>query len=316
MNQKIVTIVGGTGFLGRYVVHRLAKAGYVLRVIARDADQALYLRTAGDPGQVVLMNGDVTRPESLSGKLINSYAVINLTGILYQSGRQKFDTVHTQGAECLAQMAKTAKAQCFVQVSALGVDKAVNSRYARTKFAGEKAAMAAFPEATILRPGVMFGPEDNFTNQFARMAVLSPVLPLIGGGRTTFQPVYIDDVAAAIETCISNSATKGQIYELGGPETYSFKEILQYIMEVTGRRRLLLPLPFGLAALMGAVLQFLPKPPLTFDQVRLLKRDNVVSASARTFAALGMTPKNMKEIMPFYLNIYRPKPNMRVSVLP
>jgi uncharacterized protein YbjT (DUF2867 family) len=305
MEAKIITIVGGTGFLGRYVVRRLAKDGYVLRVIARSPEAAAYLKTAGNPGQIVLMGGDLARPESLTGKLDGSFAVINLAGILFESGKQKFATVHAQGSERLAQMAASAKAERFVQVSALGIDKATNSQYARSKLLGEKAVLAAFPTATILRPSVMFGPEDNFINQFARMATLSPALPLIGGGRTKFQPVYVDDVAAAIETCITTPNTKGQTYELGGPSIYTFKEILHYMLRVTGRHRALVPLPFALASVMGRAANALPTPPITADQVRLLKFDNVVSPSARTFSALSIKPHSMDDIVPQYLARYR-----------
>jgi len=305
MEQRIVTIVGGTGFLGRYVVHRLAKAGYVLRVIARNPEAALHLKTAGDPGQIVLIGGDLARPESLTGKLDGSFAVINLVGILFESGKQKFATLHAQGAERLAQMAAGAKAERFIHVSALGIDKATGSQYARTKLTGEKAVLGAFRDATILRPSVMFGPEDNFINLFAQLATLCPALPLIGGGRTRFQPVYVDDVAAAIENCLAMPGTKGQTYELGGPGIYTFKEILQLMLRLTSRRRALLPLPFGLAAVAGTMAQVLPRPPLTRDQVRLLKHDNVISPGARTFAQLGIRPKGMDEVVPSYLNRYR-----------
>lgn len=305
MQNKIVTIVGGTGFLGRYVVRRLAKAGYVVRVIARNPEQAAYLKTAGDPGQVVLMGGDVSRPESLSGKIDGSWAVINLVGVLFESGKHTFTAVHAQGAERLAQMASQGKAERFIQVSALGIDKSANSQYARSKLLGEKAVLSAFHDATVLRPSIMFGPEDNFINQFARMATLSPALPLIGGGRTKFQPVYVDDVAAAIETCLEMPNTKGQTYELGGPSIYTFKEILNYMLRVTGRSRALIPLPFPVASAMGAAANILPVPPLTADQVRLLKIDNVVSPAARTFASLGIRPQTLDEIVPGYLARYR-----------
>jgi uncharacterized protein YbjT (DUF2867 family) len=305
MENKIITIVGGTGFLGRYVVRRLAKAGYVLRVIAREPEAAAYLKTAGDPGQIVLMGGDLARPESLTGKIDGSWAVINLAGILFESGKQTFAAIHAQGAERLAQMAASARAERFIQISALGIDRAASSHYARSKLLGEKAVLAAFPAATILRPSVMFGAEDNFINQFARLATLSPLLPLIGGGRTKFQPVYVDDVAAAIETCLNMPNTKGQTYELGGPSIYTFKEILHYMLRVTGRHRGLMPLPFSVASLMGAAANVLPTPPLTADQVRLLKFDNVVSPAARTFAALSIKPTTMDEVVPYYLRRYR-----------
>lgn len=301
MEPKIITIVGGTGFLGRYAVRRLAKAGYRLRVIARRPEAALYLKTAGDPGQVALLSGDITRPESLTGKLDGSYAVINLAGILFESGRQKFAAVHAKGAETLAQLAKAARAERLIHVSALGDDKPSGARYARSKLTGESAALQAFPDATILRPSVVFGPEDNFYNQFARLAVFSPALPLIGGGHTRFQPVYVDDVAKAIEACLVRTDARGHIYELGGPRTYTFREILEYILAVTGRHARLVTLPYSTAALVGAMGELMPRPLLTRDQVRLLKFDNVVSPNARTFANLGIEPKAAEEIVPQYL---------------
>lgn len=301
MEQKIVTIIGGTGFVGRYVVRSLAKAGYRLRVIARNPDGALHLKTAGTVGQIVLMSGNLSRSESLAGKLDQSYAVVNLVGILFERGRQNFTHLHAQGAERLAQMAKSAGVSRFVHLSALGVDKAIGSQYARSKMLGEKAVAAAFPEATILRPSVIFGAEDNFFNQFAAMASLSPALPLIGGGRTRFQPAYVGDVAAAAEACLTRDDVLGKTYELGGPTVYSFREILEYILRATGHRRALMPLPFGLASLMGAVAELLPRPPLTRDQVKLLKYDNVVSPGAKTFADLGISPLSVDMVVPEYL---------------
>ncbi len=302
MDAKIITIIGGTGFLGRYVVRRLARAGYVLRVIARRPDAALYLKTAGDVGQVVLTYGDLTAPETLSGKLDNSYAVINLAGIMFESGRQKFTAVHNEGIDKLAQMAKAARVPRFIHLSALGIDKTMGSRYARSKVLGENAVLGTLPDATILRPSVMFGPEDNFFNQFARLAALSPALPLIGGGHTRFQPVYVDDVAKAVEVALQRADSKGHIYELGGPRTYSFKQLLEYILRITGAHCRLMSLPFGMASFIGALGEFLPRPPLTRDQVILLRHDNVVTPNARTFANLGIQPLPLEDIVPQYLS--------------
>jgi uncharacterized protein YbjT (DUF2867 family) len=305
MEQKVVTIVGGTGFLGRYLVRQLAKNGYVLRVIARNPDAARHLKTAGEVGQVVLVRGNLADPQSLAGHIERSYAVINLVGILYESGKQSFTTLHAQGAETLAKMAKAGAVERFIHVSSLGVDKAGGSQYARTKLLGEKAVLAAFPEATILRPSVMFGPEDNFFNQFADMARKAPALPLIGGGITRFQTVYVGDVAQAIETCLTREDVMGQTYELGGPHVYTFRELLQLIMKITGRDKPLVTLPFPVASAMGTVAQLLPRPPLTRDQVALLKHDNVVGPGARTFAHLGIKPTAAEMIVPEYLARFR-----------
>jgi NADH dehydrogenase len=284
--------------------------------LARRPTAALHLKTAGSVGQVVLMAADINDPATLAGKLEGSYAVINLVGILFEGGKQHFTSVQAQGAEKLAQMAKAAGVQRFVQMSALGVDKARGSEYARTKMLGEKAVLAAFPEATILRPSVIFGPEDNFYNQFAVMAALSPALPLIGGGNTRFQPVYVNDVAKAVMACLTRTDTAGQTYELGGPNTYSLREILRYILNVTGKRRFLLPLPFGVASIIGAVSEVLPRipllnlvfrePMLTRDQVKLLHTDNVVSSGAKTFVHLGLTPMAVEMVVPSYLHRFKP----------
>jgi len=308
MNRKIITIVGGTGFLGRYVITRLAKAGYTLRVISRRPGSAEYLKTAGDIGQIIFFNGDLTHPESLMDKIDGSYAVINLVGVLFESGRQNFTALHARGAEKLALMAKEAGVSRFIHISALGVDKAGESNYARSKLLGERAVLAAFPEATILRPSIIFGAEDNFYNQFARMAYFFPFMPVIGGGQTKFQPVYADDVAAAIETCLIQSDAMGETFELGGPRAYSFREILEFIMVAINAKRPLIPLPFGLASVISAVAQYLP-PPLrfTYDQVRLLKHDNVVSANAKNFVHLGIAPTAVEVIVPEYLSRFTGK---------
>jgi len=303
--QEVVTVVGGTGFLGRYVVRELAKAGYTVRVIARNPDQGLHLKTAGHVGQVVLQKGDITRPETLAGKFAGSCAVINLVGALYERGRQNFAALHAQGAERLAKEAAKVGAERFVHVSAIGVNKSQNAKYARTKANGEKAVMAAFPNATILRPSIIFGAEDNFYNQFAQMASVAPALPLIGGGKTRFQPVFVADVARAVVATLRNSKTRGEVYELGGPRVYSFREILEYVLSQTQRKRYLANLPFGAAMLVGAVGEWMPTPLLTRDQVQMLKYDNLVDRDAKTLADLGITPTPVEMVVPAYLARYR-----------
>lgn len=298
--DRIITVIGGTGFLGRYVVRELARAGYRIRVIARRPNAAAHLKTIGEVGQVALISGNIADPETLLGKISGSYAVINLAGILFESGKQQFSRVHAQGSEALAKMAKAVGVERFIQVSALGVDKAAG-HYAHSKIIGEKAVLAAFPEATILRPSVMFGPEDNFFNQFAAM----PVFPLIGGGRTKFQPVYVGDVARATATCLTRDDVKGKTYELGGSRIYSFREILETIVAVTGKPRPFMPMPFGVATAVGAAGEMVGKiwrrPPLTRDQVTLLKSDNVVSPGALTFAHLNIHPTAVDVVVPEYL---------------
>lgn len=307
--DKIITVIGGTGFLGRYIVRELAEAGFRVRIICRNVNAGQWLRTLGNPGQIALSYGDLGRPETITPQLAGSYGVVNAVGILYESAKQRFTSVHAHGAERVAQASRLQKVSAFVQISALGVDKASGSEYARTKLLGEKAVRASFPEAAIVRPSVMFGPEDNFFNQFARMAVFNPMgpltLPLIGGGRTRFQPVYVGDVAAAVRKCITDVTTRGKLYELGGPEVMSFKAIMDYVLKLTQRKRFLAPLPFPAARAFATLAEWLPKPPLTRDQVQLLKTDNVVSEHALTLKDLGIDAHALSLLVPDYLLRYR-----------
>lgn len=307
MEQKIITIIGGTGFLGRYVVQTLAKAGYRLRVVSRHPQRSADFKVFGDVGQIALISGNINDITSLKNALAGAYGVVNLVGVLFESGKQKFSAIHAIAAEKLAIAAREAGVYKFVHISALGVENEFGSAYARSKLLGERAVLEAFPSASILRPSVIFGAEDNFFNQFAKMAVYSPALPLIGGGKTLFQPVYVGDVARAVTTCFEQHEACGEIYELGGRKTYSFKDILQYIMEVTGRKRFLNPLPFWLASIIATFAEFLPKPPLTRDQVKLLKFDNIVSASAKNLSSLGIVPTTVEEIVPKYLEKFSKK---------
>jgi uncharacterized protein YbjT (DUF2867 family) len=295
MHDRIITVVGGTGFIGRYVVKLLAERGFTIRVIARNPDSALHLKTAGDVGQIVLMKGDLAKPESLRGLFDNSWAVVNLVGILFENARQNFTTLHSIGAEKIAQLARAAGAVRFVHMSSLGVDKAVKSKYARTKSMGEKTVRAAFSEATLLRPSVVFGREDQFYNNFAGMARVLPALPLIGGGMTRFQPVYVMDVARAVLAALENP------YELGGPGVYSFREVLSYICKTIGYSPALVSVPFGFMQFAAYFTEFLPNPPLTRDQVTMLEMDNIVSPSAKKFADLGIMPSAVEAIVPDYL---------------
>lgn len=304
-HQKVVTVVGGTGFLGAYVVRELTKLGYTVRVISRDPERALHLKTAGHIGQVVLQKGDITRPETLEGKLEGSYAVINLVGIMLERGHNSFSAVHAQGAEKLAKCAQKCGAARFIHISAVGVNKSQNSKYARSKATGEKAVKAAFERASILRPSVMFGPNDVFYHRFAAMASLSPAIPLIGGGKTRFQPVYVGDVARAIVHVLENDATAGQTYELGGPRVYTLREVVEYTLMQISKKRWLMSVPFSLASLCALPAKLLPHPPITGDQVQLLKYDNVVDREAKTLADLEISATPVEMIMPKYLQRYR-----------
>ena len=306
MARGLVTVFGGSGFIGRYVVQRLARAGWQVRVAVRRPDEALFLKTAGDVGQVTPVAANIRDDRSVAAAVAGADAVVNHVGILYQSGRQKFDAVQAKGAARVAAAAKAAGATRFVQISAIGADPSSDSLYARSKAEGEQAVKLTFPGATILRPSIVFGPEDDFFNRFARMAMLSPALPLIGGGQTKFQPVYVADVAAAVERVLEDAGTSGKTYELGGARTYAFRDLLSLMLKEIGRCRLLVPLPFPLAMLKASFLQLLPMPLLTVDQVRLLKKDNVVSAGALGFKDLGLTPTALEAVLPTYLDKYRP----------
>ena len=306
--DTLVTVFGGSGFLGRHVVRALAKRGYRIRVAVRRPDLTGHLQPLGRVGQIHAVQANLRYPASVEAAVRDADLVINLVGILFERGRQRFEAVHTFGAEGVA-LATAAYGARLVHVSALGADDNAPSLYARTKAMGEKLVLAALPSATVLRPSVVFGPEDNFFNRFAAMARISPVLPLVGGGQTRFQPVFAGDVAAAVLAAIEGRATRGPIYELGGPDVKTFKELMQFVLAIIERRRLLVPLPFALATLQASLLQFLPKPPLTPDQVELLKGDNVVSDAAkregRTLEDLGIDPVAMAVVVPSYLWRFR-----------
>src|SRR5262245_22852889 len=313
--ESLITVFGGSGFLGRHVVRALAKRGYRIRVAVRRPDLAFYLQPAGRVGQIHAVQANVRHPASVDAATRDADVVVNLTGILFERSRQRFQAVQAFGAEACA-LAASAYGARMVHVSAIGADEQSPSLYARTKATGEKLVLAAMPEATILRPSILFGPEDEFFNRFAAMARLSPALPLVGGGHTRFQPVFVGDVAAAIVAAVEGRSAPGTTYELGGPAVRSFKELMQYLLTVIERTRLLVPIPFALASLQALFLQYLPKPLLTPDQVELLKYDNIVSAAAerdaRTLAGLGIAPTAMEVVVPSYLQRFRKTGQFRV----
>jgi NADH dehydrogenase len=311
LNGKLVTVFGGSGFLGRYVVRALAKRGWRVRAAVRRPDLGGQLIPYGAVGQIQSVQANL-RPEfrwSVERAIQNSDAVVNLVGILAPSGKQTFSSVQAEGPGIVAECAKAAGIGSMVHVSALGANANSASIYAQTKAAGEAAVLSAIPGAVIMRPSVIFGQDDSFFNRFASMATMTPVLPLVGGGRTRFQPVYVVDVAEAIADAIEGKAKPGGTYELGGPEVMTFKEILELVLKEIGRSRLLLPLPFPIAKLQAKILQLLPKPLLTEDQVELLKSDTVVSGAAiaagLTLSGLGISPHTVQSIVPAYLWRYR-----------
>jgi NADH dehydrogenase len=305
MKTHQIAVLGGSGFIGRYVVKRLAGRGEVVTVGGRRASEAGFLKLKGEVGQVGLVNIAIDDEEVLPVLLQGKDALINCVGILQERGRQSFDRVHHTAPARLARQAREAGVARLIHISAIGADPRSGSTYARSKAAGEQAVKDAFPTATILRPSIVFGPEDDFFNRFAAMAVVLPVLPLIGGGETRFQPVYVGDVADAVIRALDDPAAAGRTYELGGPKVYTFRALMELMLAEIKRRRVFIDLPFGLAALQARVMSILPNPPLTPDQVEMLKRDNVVSSGALTLATLGVEPTAVEAILPTYLDRFR-----------
>jgi NADH dehydrogenase len=305
MHYARAAVLGASGFIGRYVVKRLATRGSVIAAVSRHAGDAGYLRPMGDVGQIALIDAGLEDEPKLAAALAGAEAVVCSVGILFERRRQRFDAVHHRGPERVARLAKAAGARRLVHISAIGADPAAPAAYARSKAAGEAAVRKEFPGATILRPSVVFGPEDDFFNRFAAMARLLPALALIGGGHTRFQPVYVGDVADAVIAALDRADAIGRTYELGGPKVYSFRELMALLLMEIGRRRALVSIPFGLAAFEAWFLEFLPTPPLTRDQLRLLRRDNVVSSDLPGLAELGIQPTAAEFVLPTYLDRFR-----------
>jgi NADH dehydrogenase len=307
---RLITVFGGSGFVGRHVVRALAQRGWRVRVAVRRPDLAGHLQPMGNVGQVMPVQANLRYPESVANALRGADGVVNLVGILYESGRQSFEKVQAEGPETVARAARQAGIEQVVHVSAIGADANAEAAYARTKAAGEAGVLRHVPGAVILRPSIVFGPEDNFFNQFAALARILPALPLIGGGVTKFQPVFAGDVGEAAARALEGRATPGTVYELGGPSVKSFKEILEFILAETNRERALIPIPFRIAEIQGKILGMLPKPLLTRDQVLMLKSDNIVSEAAvregRTLEGLGITPDSVEAVVPTYLYRFRP----------
>ena len=307
--DRLITIIGGSGFVGRHIVRALARRGYRIRVACRRPDLAGHLQPLGNTGQIMAVQANVRYPASLAAACEGAYAVINLTGVLHSAGTQSFEAIHAFGAEASAKAAKAARARLFIQMSAIGADAASSSAYARSKAEGEARARASFPGTIVLRPSIVFGPEDDFFNRFAEMARFSPFLPLIGGGETKFQPVFAGDVGEAVARLVDTGEADGKTYELGGPEAFSFRQLMQFTLDTIGRSRALLPLPWGVAKVQAAIMGLMPKPLLTLDQVELLRHDNVVSEEARreqrTLPGLDVTPQGIEGIVPGYLYRYR-----------
>jgi NADH dehydrogenase len=305
MTARRATVFGGSGFIGRHIVRRLAAEGAVVRVAVRHPNDALFLKPMGDVGQIVPVAADVRDPAAVAAAVHGAEDVVNAVSLYVERGRATFAAVHETGAETVARAAAAAGVARLVQISGIGADPRSLSRYARSRARGEQRVRAAFPGATILRPSVVFGPEDAFFNTFAAMAQLSPALPLFGGGRMRLQPVYVGDVAEAARRALHDPAAPGKVYELGGPRIYTFRALLELLLAEIRRRRLLVPVPFFAAEIMATFLGLLPSPPLTRDQVKLLKSDNVVTSGMAGFADLGIAPTAAEVVLPTYLDRFR-----------
>jgi NADH dehydrogenase len=302
--RRIATVFGGSGFIGRYVVQRLAQQDYIVRVAVRDPVGARFLQTQGRVGQIVPLAAPVTDAAAVARALEGAEVAVNLVGILYERRPGDFDRLQGEAPGVVARAAKAAGVRRFVHLSAIGADAASPSLYAKSKAAGEAAVLAAFPEATILRPSVVFGPEDAFFNRFAAMARL-PFMPVVAGG-TRFQPVYVGDVAEAVTTALADPAARGKTYELGGPKVMTMREVLRFILDTTRRRAPMVDMPMGLMRFQAGLLQRLPNPPVTLDQLLLLERDNVVAEEAPGLRDLGIAPKAVEAVVPGYLKRFRP----------
>ncbi len=307
MDSKLVTVIGGSGLVGRYVVQKLVDAGHRVRVAVRNPNLALFLKPLGRVGQVQLVQANVRNRASIEAAVAGADAVVNLVGLLFESGHQSFDEVQRDGAILAAELAAKAGASSYIHMSAIGADASSQSNYARTKAQAEAGVREAFPSATILRPSIVFGPEDGFFNRFASMAKWPlPVMPVVAGD-TRFQPVYVQDVAQAVAHCVDNSAFSGQTYELGGPRVYSFRALIAYILDEVQVKKPLVDVPLPIAKLQAMLLGLAPKPLVTSDQMKLLTHDNVVRAHAKTLADFGITPTPVEAIVPNYLVRYRSK---------
>jgi len=303
---RLATVFGGSGFVGRYIVRQLARDGWRVNVAVRDAEYAKFLKPMGDVGQVTPMAVSIRDKAAVAAAVSGAEVVINLVGVLYESGSQNFEAIHHQGAKAVAEAAAAAGVARLVHISAIGADAGSPSLYARSKAAGEAAVRAAFPGATIFRPSLVFGPEDGFFNRFAGLARVMPALPLFGGGKTRFQPVYVGDVAEAIIRALNDEKTAGQTYELGGPTIYTFRQLMELMLREIRRKRCLVSVPFPIARLEARLLQVLPVPPLTVDQVRLLERDNIAASGAPGLVELGVQPTPVEAVIPSYLDRFRP----------
>jgi NADH dehydrogenase len=305
--RKVATVFGGAGFIGRQVVQRLAREDYVVRVAGRDTVRARALQTMGRVGQIAPIAADITDEAGVARAVEGASVVVNTVGILHGD----FERIQAEGPARVGRLAAAAGVEKLVHISAIGADAGSESRYARSKAAGESGLLAAFPNATILRPSIVFGPGDGFFGRFGQMAMMLPIMPVIAGD-TRFQPVYVGDVAEAVMAALANPDAAGKTYELGGPRAWSFRELLAFIVKETGRSRRLVEIPMGVARLQARFAELLPNPPVTRDQLILLQQDNVVGEGALTLADLGIAPQSVEALVPPLLARFKPGGNRRV----
>jgi uncharacterized protein YbjT (DUF2867 family) len=306
--QNLVTVFGGSGFIGAQAVRQLAKAGWRIRVAVRNPAKAYAMRLHGDVGQIDIVQANIRNLPSLRRALAGATAAVNLVGVMRETGRQGFQAIQVMGARNVAEAARADGVTRLVQMSAIGADAESDSKYARTKAEGEAAVREIYPDGVIVRPSIVFGPEDDFFNRFAAMAQISPVLPLIGGGQTRFQPVFVGDVGKALARAVAAPEAAGQTYELGGPAVFTFRQLMEMMLAEIGKRRFLAPVPWPAASLIGAMGDLagvVIAPPITADQVILLKTDNIASGGYPGLAELGITPTTLEAVLPSYLYRYR-----------
>jgi uncharacterized protein YbjT (DUF2867 family) len=311
--RRVATVFGGSGFIGRYVVKRLAHQGYIVRVPSRYPEGALFLKPMGAVGQVVPLYASVTNEATIQRAVEGAEIVVNLVGALTESRKASFQAIHTEGAERIARLSAAAGVQRLIQISAIGADPNSPSQYGSTKGKAEQAVLAAFPNAVILRPSLVFGMEDKFFNRFAEIARLSPFMPVIAG-ETKMQPVFVSDVADAVMAALASPATQGKTFEIGGPRVWTFREILAFILKTTHRDKKLVNIPMGIARLQASILQHVPGKPLTPDQLLMLSRDNIVAPGALGLADLGITPTPVELVVPAYLSRYQPGGGRRPTI--
>lgn len=306
MNIKQVTVFGGSGFVGRAIVRALAQEGYLVRVACRRIELAERIKTAGDVGQITIMRANLRMPPSVASAIAGSQAVINAVGIPFERGRQRYRAVHVEGARTIAEAARAAGVQRLIHMSGIGAEsRSSKNRYILSKVEAEDAIIGAFENATILRPSVVFGPDDAMFNRLAKIAAQAPFMPVVGNGKARVQPVFAGDVGAAAAAVLARPETAKSVFELGGPKVYTYREIAALTLREIGRDKRIIGVPAGLMKIAGWFAEFLPVPPLTHDQVDLLTTDNVVRGGAKTLADLGIAPTAAEVILPTYLDRFR-----------